>query len=91
MKLITVIPYVKKIQKYMNHVTHHLSSAGISIFQRKSENFAMSRNTDMNCILTRNFFFFNFFFLFFKDCFDKHGYMMSAKMATLGLLKIKVF
>ena len=32
MKLGTVIPYLKKIQKYMNHVTHALSSTDISIF-----------------------------------------------------------
>ena len=31
-KLGTVIPYLKKIQKYINHVTHPLSSADISIF-----------------------------------------------------------
>ena len=32
MKLGTIIPYLKKTQKYMNHVTHLLSSADISIF-----------------------------------------------------------
>ena len=32
MKLGTVISYPKKIQKYMNHVTHPLSSADITIF-----------------------------------------------------------
>ena len=32
MKLGTVISYLKKIQKYMNHVTHHLRFADISIF-----------------------------------------------------------
>ena len=32
MKLGTVIPYLKKIQKYMNHVTHPLSSADVSTF-----------------------------------------------------------
>ena len=32
MKLGTVIPNLKKIQKDMNHVTHPLSSPGISIF-----------------------------------------------------------
>ena len=31
-KLGTVIPYVKKIQKIYNHLTHILSSADISIF-----------------------------------------------------------
>ena len=32
------------------------------------------------------------FFLAFKSCFNKHGcHLMSAKLATPGLLKIKVF
>ena len=32
MKLGTLIPYLKKIKKYMNHGTHPLSPANISIF-----------------------------------------------------------
>ena len=32
MKLGTVIPHLKKIQKFINHVTHPLSSADITIF-----------------------------------------------------------
>ena len=32
MKLDTIMPYLKKTQKYMNHVTHLLSSSDISIF-----------------------------------------------------------
>ena len=55
MKLGTVIPYLEKIQKNMNHVAHPLSSADISIFHRKSANFAISRNTDIECILIHNF------------------------------------
>ena len=55
MKLGTVIPYLKKIQIYMNHVTHPMSSADISIFHQKSVNFAISRNTDIECILIYNF------------------------------------
>ena len=38
MKLDRVIPYLKKIQKYINHVRHSLISADISIFHRKSAN-----------------------------------------------------
>ena len=34
-KLGTVIPYLNKIQKYMNHVTQPLSSADISIFSQE--------------------------------------------------------
>ena len=32
MKLDTFIPYLKKIQKHVNHVKHPSSSTGISIF-----------------------------------------------------------
>ena len=39
MKLGTVIPYLKKIQKYKNHVTHTLSSADISIFSPEISKF----------------------------------------------------
>ena len=41
----------------MNHVTHPLNSADI-IFHRKSVNFAISRNTDIDCILIHNFYLF---------------------------------
>ena len=50
-----IIPYLKNIQKYMNHVTHLISSAEISIFTQKSENFAILRNTGIDCILVQNF------------------------------------
>ena len=39
MKLDTVIPYLKKIQKYVNHVTHPLSSADINIFSPEISKF----------------------------------------------------
>ena len=48
----------RRSKKYMNHVTHPLSSADISIFQRKSANFAISRNTDIDCILIHDFYLF---------------------------------
>ena len=38
-KLVTVIPYLKKIKKYMNHVTHTLSSAETSIFSPEISKF----------------------------------------------------
>ena len=43
------------VKKYMDHVTHPLNSADISIFHRKSANFVISRNTDIDCILLHNF------------------------------------
>ena len=61
-------------------------------FHQKSANFAISRNTDTECIVFIIFNSFNFFWVF-KDCFNKHGYDFDdvRKMATPGLLKIKVF
>ena len=46
----------RRFKKYLNHVTHPLSSADIRIFHRKSANFAVSRNTDIDCILIHNFY-----------------------------------
>ena len=40
MKLDTVIPYLKKIQKYINQVTHSLSSADINIFSLEISKFS---------------------------------------------------
>ena len=37
-KLGTVVPYLKKIEKNLNHVTHLLSSASISIFSLEISN-----------------------------------------------------
>ena len=54
MKLGTVIPYLKTIQKIYQSMTHPLSSGDISTFFRKSTNFAISRNTDIYCILIYN-------------------------------------
>ena len=42
-------------KKYMSHVTQPSSSADISIFYWKSANFAVSKNTDIDCILIYNF------------------------------------
>ena len=53
MKLGTIIP--TRTKKYMNHVTPPLSFADISIFHWKSANFAISRNTDIDCIFIHNF------------------------------------
>ena len=57
MKLGMVIPYLKKIQKiYESRDTPSpwvlLTSA---FFHRKSENFVISRNTDVDCISIHNF------------------------------------
>ena len=43
-----------RYKDYINHVTHSLSSAYISIFPPKSAFFAISRNTGRDCILVHN-------------------------------------
>ena len=50
-------------------------------------------NTDIDCILIHDFYFFFNFFTVFKECFYKHGYNFdnASKIATLGLRKTKVF
>ena len=37
MKLGTVIPYLTETQKYINHMTYPLNSAGISIFLKRNQ------------------------------------------------------
>ena len=61
------------------------------IFPRKSAMFVMSRNTDIDCVLIHNLFCFTFFELL-KAVLINLGkiLMISAKLATPGLLKIKV-
>ena len=44
MKLGTGIPYLKRSQNYINHVTHHLSSANISIFSPEMNHFCYIKN-----------------------------------------------
>ena len=91
MKLDAVIPYLKKIQKHIIHVTHLWSSGDISIFSPEVNNFCYIRyrlhfNTYFLILLT-----------FFK-CLKVHCLsalvailMMSAKLVTLGLLKKGIF
>ena len=77
----------------MKLVTNPLSTADVDIFYRKSANFAISRNTDIPCFLTHSFYFFQpTFFDSLKIVLINlvKCWMMSAKMATLGLLEIKV-
>ena len=77
----------------MNYVTHPLNSADISIFHRKSANFAILENTNIDYILVYNFSFFYFSLSLLKNFWIDMVtiFMVSAKLATLGLLKIKIF
>ena len=88
MKLGTVTPCLKKNQKYMNYVTHPLSSAYISNFSTGSSEFCYIKNA----LWLKLSNFLNFFWVF-KNSFNKKVtiLMMSAKMATPDFLKIKVF
>ena len=93
MKLGTVIPYLKKIEKYKNDVTHSLSSAEISIFQWKSRTFAISRNKDKVFYLYKKISILLIFFEFVKVILINMVaiLILPAKLVTLGILKIKVF
>ena len=89
----TVVPYLKKIQKNINHVTHLLSSASISIFSLEISNFHYIRKyrytSNFNTWFLILFTFFESIKVFLINMFAV--LMTSAKMATLGLLKEKVF
>ena len=62
-----------------------------AFFHRNSANFAISRNTDIDCISVHNFKFFKLFFESLKIVLIKMVMIliMSAKLASLGLLKNK--
>ena len=84
---------------YINHLyeSHSLSSANISIFLLEISKFCYIRKYRYRSICRYIFWYiisnsFNFFWIL-KDFFNKHGYNFDdvRKMATLGLLKIKVF
>ena len=77
----------------MNHVTHPLSSAGISTFYQKSANFAILENKYIDQILVNNFWNiltsyepFNIFLINMVTTL-----MMSAKLGTPGLVEINIF
>ena len=63
-----------------------------AFFQRKSASFAISRSTDIDCMLVHNFWFFKLFWSFLKIHLIKIVIilMMPAKLATLGLLKLEL-
>ena len=76
----------------MDHVTQPLISADISIFSPEN-NFAISRNTDTDCTFMHNFQFFQLFFEHLKIVLINMVTILiiSAKMAALGFLKIRIF
>ena len=94
MKLGTVKSYLKKIQKiYQSRDTSYEFCWHQPFFYWKLANFAISRNTDIDWIFIHNSNSFDFS-LVFNNCFlisKVTIWMMSAKMATPVLLKMKVF
>ena len=79
----------KEDPKNMNHVKHHLNSADISIFSSEIKKF-------FNIRKYRYTLHFGTYFLILLTFFESlinmiTIFMMSAKLATPGLLKIKIF
>ena len=73
-KLDTAISYLKKIQKYIKYVTHHLSSADISIFSLEISNFCYFKKYRYRLHFNTKFLILLTFFLVFKGCSNKCGY-----------------
>ena len=74
MKLDTVIPELKKIQKInLNHVTHTLSYADISHQHVFTGNQEIEIQIPYWSTISNSF----KVFRVFKDCFDKHGYNLN--------------
>ena len=92
MKFDTVIPYLKKIQQIYEswHIPCVLLTS--AFFHRKSATFIISINTDIDGILYRTYNSLNFFWVFNAFLINAGAILMvSAKLATLCLLKIRVF
>ena len=70
MKLGTVIPYLKKFQKYMNHMTNLLGSADISIFLPEIIKFCYIKKYRYRFHLDKQF----LTLLTFLESFNKHGH-----------------
>ena len=83
----------KKVKKYVNHVIRSLSSADISIFSLEMSNFCYIKKYRYRLYFYTLFLVLLTFFEFLKVVLIKLVTIlkMSAKMATLGLLKIQVF
>ena len=88
MKLGIVILYLKKIQKYINHVTHPLSSAEMSIISPEIRNlFYQEIQTAFYYMISNSF----------KGCFNKHvcnfddasKFGFSRPSLNEGILKLR--
>ena len=87
MKLGTVISYLKKTQKNIKIMWHTpLILFTSTFFHRKSATLVISRNTDTDCILIHNFYFFKVLLINMVAIL-----MISANLVSLSFLKIKEF
>ena len=93
MKLGTLIPFLKRIQKYIKHVTDPVSSAYVSIFLPEISKFCCIKKFRYRLYYDTLFLIILTFFESWKIFLISVAtiLMRSAKMATLGLLKIKIF
>ena len=90
MKLGIIVPHQNKILKHLNHVKHPISSVNISFFSPAA--LVISRDIDIDCILINSFQFFKLFVGLYRFLIIIVAILvLSAKLAILALLKIKVF
>ena len=77
----------------MNHASHPLSSADISIFSSEISKYCYIRTYRYRLHFDTQFLILLTFFESLRSVFSKHGYnlMISAKLATPGLFKTKIF
>ena len=93
MKLDTVIPYLRKIQKIYKSRDTSLEFCWHQHFFKENQRILLHQEIQIQIrfwyIISNSF---NFSWVF-NNCFNKHVtiLMMPAKMATLGVLKIRVF
>ena len=92
MKLGTEIPYLQKIQKYMNHLTHPLRSAEMSNFSPEISEFCYIKKYMYRLQFDTKFLIILTFLQLIKMVLIKRVTILtiSAKMATSGLLKIRL-
>ena len=84
--------YLRRTKKYMNHVTHSLCSANISIFSLEISKSCYIKKYRYTLNFDAQFFSSNLFRVYKGFLIDMGIIlMMSAKMTTLAFLKIKMF
>ena len=92
-KLLTVIPYLKKIPNTDKSRDTFLFLQTSTCFHQKTSNFCFIKKHKYRLHFNARFLILSTFFWFYKNCFDKYGctLMISTKLDALALLKINVF